>query len=41
MHVEALGELVDFRNDADTVFSLYEGTVTAFDADTIMSEFLV
>ena len=37
---EGRGELVDSPEKADTVFGLYEGTVTAFDTDVVLSTFL-
>lgn len=40
MHAVARGQIVDNPDAADTVFDLYEGTVTAFDTSTILSEFL-
>jgi hypothetical protein len=40
MHVEGRGELVKSPSDAETVFGLYEGTVTAFDIDDVLSHFL-
>ena len=32
--------MVGMREEADTAFGLFDGTVTAFDADTIMAEYL-
>lgn len=40
MHGSSRGLIVDSREAADTVFDLYEGTVCAFDTDTILSEYL-
>lgn len=40
MHAGARGKLVETPDKADTVFDLYEGTVTAFDTDIILSEYL-
>lgn len=40
MHAEARGTLVDDRTQADHVFGVYQGDVTAFDQDVIMSEYL-
>lgn len=40
MHAEARGLSASSRDEAETVFGLYEGTVTAFQSDTILSEFL-
>lgn len=40
MHAEARGDIVDAPDEADTVFGLYEGTVTAFDTDVVLSEYL-
>jgi hypothetical protein len=40
MHAEGRGALVDSPDQADAVFGLHEGTVTAFDTDTILSQFL-
>jgi hypothetical protein len=40
MHAQARGTLTANREEADVVFDLFEGTVTAFDTDRIMSEFL-
>jgi hypothetical protein len=40
MHAQGRGTAVGTRDEADTVFGLFEGTVTAFDADKIMSEFM-
>jgi hypothetical protein len=41
IHAEARGEIVSSRDEADTVFGLHEGTVSAFDTDVILSEYLV
>ncbi len=40
MHAEARGSRVDSPASADTVFGLHDGTITPFDADRIMSEFM-
>jgi len=40
MHAEGRGTLVDDEAQADTVFDVFSGTVTAFDTDKILSEFL-
>ncbi|PHR86474.1 MAG: cytoplasmic protein [Blastopirellula sp.] len=40
MHAEARGEQIESSDNADTIFGLHEGTVTAFDTDEIMSNFL-
>jgi hypothetical protein len=40
MHADARGTLVGASKEADTVFGLFDGTITAFDADKIMSEFM-
>ncbi|MCA9016323.1 MAG: hypothetical protein KDA77_13405, partial [Planctomycetaceae bacterium] len=40
MHASARGHIVESQAAADTVFDLYEGTVSAFDTDTILSEYL-
>ena len=40
MHAEARGSRVASAAEADTVFGLHEGTITPFDADRIMSEFM-
>lgn len=40
MHVEGRGERVTSAENADTVFGLFEGTITAFDGDIVLSEFL-
>lgn len=40
MHVDGRGERVTSAEEADTVFGLFEGTVTAFDGDCILGEFL-
>ncbi len=40
MHMDARSEEVTSPSNADTVFGLYEGTVTAFDTDTILSQFV-
>ena len=40
MHAEARGQIVESRDSAETVFDLYDGTVTAFDTSTILSEYL-
>ncbi|MBN70672.1 MAG: cytoplasmic protein [Gimesia sp.] len=40
MHAEARGHIVETRDSAETVFDLYDGTVTAFDTSTILSEYL-
>lgn len=39
MHMEARGKQVSDKDDAQTVFGLYEG-ITPFDTDKILSEFL-
>ncbi len=39
LHAEARGEIVDNIEDADTVFSINEGT-TPFDVDVIVSEYI-
>ena len=39
LHAEARGELVDNKDEADTVFSLDEG-ITPFDSDIIVSEYI-
>jgi hypothetical protein len=41
MHAEGRGRIVESPDHAETVFGLHEGTVTAFDTDVIMSEYLV
>ena len=40
MHAEARGGPADTPEEADTVFGVREGTVTAFDEDTVLSEYL-
>lgn len=40
MHAEARGEVVASSDAADTVFGLDEGTVTAFDTNVVLSEYL-
>jgi len=40
MHAEARGTLVNDEAQADTIFDVFIGTVTAFDTDKILSEFL-
>lgn len=40
MHAIARGEIVYSADQADTIFGLHEGTVSAFDTDTILSEYL-
>ncbi|ADB19074.1 conserved hypothetical cytosolic protein [Pirellula staleyi DSM 6068] len=40
MHAEARGVIVDVKEDAETVFDVFEGAVTAFDSDKILSEYL-
>ena len=40
MHAEARGEIVSSPTEADTVFGLDEGTVTAFDTSVVLSEYL-
>jgi hypothetical protein len=40
MHAEARGIRVDSPSEADTVFGMHGGTITPFDADRIMSEFM-
>ena len=40
MHAEARGSRIDMPAEADTVFGLHDGTITPFDADRIMSEFM-
>ncbi|TWT62835.1 TerD family protein [Rubinisphaera italica] len=40
MHVEGRGELVTTPEEAETVFGLEDGTVTAFDGDEILCSFL-
>ncbi len=41
LHFEARGEeLVDNKEDADTVFGVTEGDVTSFDIETIMADYL-
>jgi len=41
LHFEARGEeLVDKKEDADTVFAMTEGDVTPFDIETIMADYL-
>ena len=40
MHAEARGNLVEDIEEAETRFGLHEGTVTAFDGSTIISEYL-
>lgn len=40
MHAEARGSSVDSPAEADTVFGLRDGTITPFDANRIMSEFM-
>lgn len=40
MHAESRGQIVDSPDEADTVFGLQEGTVTAFDSNVILSEYL-
>jgi len=40
MHAEARGEMIDNPDKAETVFGLYEGTVTAFETDVVLSEYL-
>ena len=40
MHAEGRGTLVDDEAQADTIFDVFSGTVTAFDTDKILSEFL-
>jgi hypothetical protein len=40
MHAEGRGTLVDDETQADTIFDVFSGTVTAFDTDKILSEFL-
>lgn len=41
MHAEGRGRLVDSVDHAETVFGLHEGTVTAFDTNIVMSEYLI
>jgi hypothetical protein len=40
MHAHGRGTVVGTREEADIVFGLFDGTVTAFDADKIMAEFM-
>lgn len=40
MHAEGRGQIVDSRDEADTVFGLYDGTVAAFDTSIILSQYL-
>lgn len=40
MHAEGRGTLVDDSAQADTIFDVFSGTVTAFDTDKILSDFL-
>lgn len=40
MHIDGRGQRVNARNEADSVFDLYDGTITAFDVDQILSQFL-
>ncbi len=40
LHAEARGEIVEDLDNADTVFGLHTGTVTAFDTGIIMSQYL-
>lgn len=41
MHVAARGTVVDNKDEADTVFSLYGGDVTPYDINTIQSEYVI
>lgn len=41
IHALGRGELVKTREEADTVFSLYDGTVSAGDISIINSEFII
>lgn len=40
MHIEARGEVVKSQEEADTIFGLHEGTVSAFDTSVVLSEYL-
>ncbi len=40
MHAAARGEIVASPDAADTTFGLDEGTVTAFDTNVVLSEYL-
>jgi len=40
MHAEARGIVVETKQEADSVFDVFDGTITAFDADKILSDFL-
>ena len=40
MHASARGELVECEDEAETVYGLHKGTVTAFDTDVILSDYL-
>ena len=41
LHAQARGEIVDAPEDADVVFGVHEGDVTAFDLEKIASEYMV
>lgn len=41
IHARSRGEIVENREDADTVFSLYDGDVTPFDINTVNSRYVV
>ena len=41
LHGKVRGEIVENKEDADTVFSLYEGDVTPYDLSVINSEYVV
>ncbi len=40
MHAEGRGEVVGKKEDADTVFDVHEGVVTAFDTDVLLSVYM-
>jgi hypothetical protein len=40
MHAEARGVVVEKKEEAETVFDVFDGTVTAFDTSTVLSEYL-
>lgn len=39
LHTKGRGQLVDNKQDVDTIFSMYEG-ITPYDISTIASEYL-
>jgi len=40
MHIDGRGQLAETPEEAEVVFGLYEGTVTAFEGDVVLSDYL-